>query len=104
MRSRGRSALRSPWDRYLPSAARWQHSAFAAISLIRLARPGGENRTNALVIAAPFAAIVLLAAINLLLAPSSHWDKMIVGNDWLECILSITINEILPLAVTMWAV
>ncbi len=78
--------------------------AVASIYLTRLARPGGENRTNALVIAAPFAAIVLLAAINLLLAPSSHWDKMIVGNDWLECILSIPIIAILPFAVTMWAV
>jgi hypothetical protein len=47
---------------------------------------------------------VVLAAISLLLAPSSHWDKMIVGDQWLECLLSIPIIAIVPFATIIWAV
>jgi hypothetical protein len=35
----------------------------------------------------PFVGIMILAAISLLSAPSSHWEAMIVGNEWLECLL-----------------
>jgi hypothetical protein len=52
----------------------------------------------------PFAAIVLLAAISLGLAPSSHWNRMVMGNEWLECLLSIPIIAIVPFAVIIAAV
>lgn len=78
--------------------------AVASIYLTRLARPGGEKKTNAAAIVAPFAIVAALAAISLFLVPSSHWNRMIVGNGWLECILSIPIIAILPFAVTIWAV
>lgn len=52
----------------------------------------------------PFIAIVLLAAINLGFAPKSHWNKMIMGEDWFECLLSIPIIAITPFAIVIGAV
>lgn len=78
--------------------------AVASIYLTRLARPGGENKTNAAAIMAPFAVIVLLAVISFALAPTSHWNKLVGGTDWLECALSIPIIAIVPFAVTIGAV
>lgn len=72
----------------------------SSIYLVRLARPGGERRTSSIRIMMPFAAIVLLAAISLGLAPSSHWDEMgVMGDQWLECLLSIPIIAIVPFAI-----
>ena len=73
-------------------------------SVVRLARPGGERRTSSIRIMMPFAAIVLLAAISLGLAPSSHWDEMVMGDQWLECLLSIPIIAIVPFAIIVAAV
>jgi hypothetical protein len=47
---------------------------------------------------------VLLAAISLWFAPSSHWNKMVMGDEWLECLLSIPIIAIVPFAAAIWAV
>lgn len=76
----------------------------ASVYLTRLARPGGERRTSSFSAAIPFAAIVLLAAISVGLAPSSHWNKMVVGDQWLECLLSIPIIAIVPFAAVVAAV
>jgi hypothetical protein len=76
----------------------------ASAYLARLARPGGERRTSSISAAVPFAAIVLLAAISLGLAPSSHWNKMVMGDEWLECLLSIPVIAIVPFAVIIAAV
>ena len=77
--------------------------SLAMIYLLRLARPGGERKTSPFVIVVPFLAIVILAAISLGSAPSSHWERMIVGDEWLECLLSIPIMAIVPFAVSIWA-
>jgi hypothetical protein len=76
----------------------------ASVYLVRLARPGGERRTPIAVVIVPFAAIALLAAINLALAPMSHWEGMITGRDWLECLISIPIIAVVPFAIVTWAV
>lgn len=76
----------------------------ALIYLTRLARPGGERKISSIMVAMPFIVIVLLAAISLGFAPRSHWDAMIVGDQWLECLLSIPIIAIVPFAITIWAV
>ncbi len=76
----------------------------ASVYLTRLARPGGERRISSISAVIPFAAIVLLAAISLGLAPSSHWNKMVMGDEWLECLLSIPIIAIMPFAVIIAAV
>jgi hypothetical protein len=74
-----------------------------AIALTKLARPGGERTTPVALVALPFLMIMLLAAISLAAAPSSHWKNMIVGDQWLECLLSIPIIAIVPFAVIIWA-
>jgi hypothetical protein len=76
----------------------------ASVYLSRLARPGREGRALSISATVPFAAIVLLAAISLGLAPSSHWNKMVMGDEWLECLLSIPIIAIVPFAVIIAAV
>jgi len=76
----------------------------ALIYLTRLARPGGERKTSSIMVAMPFIVIALLAATSLGFAPRSHWDAMIVGDQWLECLLSIPIIAIVPFAITIWAV
>ncbi len=76
----------------------------ASIYLIRLARPGGERRMSALLVALPFLAITLLAAFSLALAPSAHWSGMVTGHDWLECVISIPLIAIVPFALIIWAV
>jgi hypothetical protein len=76
----------------------------ASLYLTRLSRPGGERRTSSISAAMPFAAIVLHSAISLGLAPSSHWNKMVMGDEWLECLLSIPIIAIVPFAAAIWAV
>jgi len=75
----------------------------SSIYLMRLTRPGGERRTSSIRIMMPFAAIVLLAAVSLGLAPSSHWDEMVMGDQWLECLLSIPIIAIVPFAIIVAA-
>jgi hypothetical protein len=77
--------------------------AVAWTYLLRLARPGGELKVPSLPIAVPFVAIVVLAAIGLWFAPTSHWNKMILGDQWLECLLSIPIIAIVPFAGAIWA-
>ena len=78
--------------------------SLALVYLTRLARPGGERKTPSFLAAIPFLIIVFLAAISLGFEPSSHWNKMIVGDAWLECLLSIPIIAIVPFAISIWAV
>jgi hypothetical protein len=72
--------------------------------LTRLARPSGERKISPLLVAAPFLVIVALAAISLGFAPCAHWERMIMGDEWLECLLSIPVIAIVPFAVSIWAV
>jgi hypothetical protein len=72
--------------------------------LTKLARPGAERGISPLTIVVPFAAVALLGAISLGSAPSAHWNRMILGDEWIECLLSIPIIAIAPFAVTIFAV
>jgi hypothetical protein len=76
----------------------------ALLYLTRLARPGEERKLSPLIVAVPFLLLVFLAATSLGSAPRAHWDKMILGDEWLECVLSIPIIAIVPFAVSIWAV
>ncbi len=75
----------------------------ALVYLTRLARPGGERKISPFLVAVPFLLTVVLAAISLGSAPRSHWDRMIVGDQWLECLVSIPIIAIVPFAASIWA-
>jgi len=76
----------------------------ASIYLIRLARPGGERRTPVALVALPFIAVMLLAALSPTLAPRSHWQRTMMGDQWLECLVSIPLIAIVPFAMIVWAV
>jgi hypothetical protein len=76
----------------------------ALVYLTRLACPGGEQKMPSFLVAIPFLVVVFLAAISLGAAPRSHWDQMIVGDQWLECLVSIPIIAIVPFAVSIRAV
>jgi hypothetical protein len=76
----------------------------ASIYLLRLARPGGERQAAPLWVAVPFAAVILLSAVSLGSAPSSHWSGMVLSDEWLECLLSIPVIAIVPFAILVWAV
>lgn len=76
----------------------------AVTYLTRLSRPGGALRHGTLVVILPFLIIVALALVSLSSAPVSHWDRMVAGDEWLECLVSIPIIAIVPFALTMWAV
>ena len=78
--------------------------ALTAILLTKLARPGGERKVSIAWVVLPFTAIMLLAAAHLASAPSAHWQRMIVGDQWLECLLSIPIIAIVPFAAVIFAV
>ncbi|PWB84649.1 MAG: DUF1109 domain-containing protein [Methylocystaceae bacterium] len=72
--------------------------------LNKLVRPGGERAAPLLIASLPFIAIVLLGFLSLALTPSSHWAEMMVGDQWLECLLSIPIIAIVPFAVVILVV
>lgn len=76
----------------------------ASACLIRFARPGGAHRVPMTLLALPFFVIIVVAAISLAAAPPIHWDRMIVGDQWLECLLSIPVIAIAPFAMMIWAV
>lgn len=76
----------------------------AAIYLARLSRPGGVLKHGMAVVVLPFLLIAALALISVGSAPVSHWDRMVAGDAWLECLVSIPIIAIVPFALTMWAV
>lgn len=78
--------------------------ALASIYLLRVSRPGGERRAPTATIALPFVAIMLLGVAALAFAPPSHWNTMLVGDRWLECLLSIPVIAVVPFAVIVWAV
>lgn len=78
--------------------------ALAVGYLMRLARPGARQGISPFTIVVPFAVVALLGIISLGGAPSSHWNRMILGDEWLECLLSIPIIAIVPFAVTIFAV
>lgn len=76
----------------------------AAALLVRLARPGGRTRMPAFLLVLLFAAVIVLAAVSLSAVPGGHRHTMILGNQWLECLLSIPIIAVVPFAVIVWAV
>ena len=78
--------------------------AVTSVYLVRVARPGGERTLPIVAVSFPFIAIMVLAAISLAFAPGSHWNTMVAGDQWLECLLSIPIIAVVPFAAIIWAV
>jgi hypothetical protein len=76
----------------------------ASVALNKVMRPGGERKVPLVVLLLPFISITLLALVALALAPSSHWQGMLIGNQWLECLVSIPLIAVVPFALVTWAV
>jgi len=76
----------------------------ASIYLLRVARPDTGRKIPAAVLATPFVAIMLPAAVSLASAPVAHWNRMVAGNQWLECLVSIPVIAVVPFAIIIWAV
>ncbi len=77
--------------------------ALSAFYLLRMARPGGEHRVSSALMAAPFVAVVGVAGAVMIMAPTSHWDRMVMGDQWLECLVSIPVIAVAPFAALIWA-
>lgn len=75
----------------------------ATFYLARIARPGGEHRVSNIVMISPFAAMLALSATILVLAPISQWDRLVFGEEWIKCLLSIPLIAIGPFAAVVWA-
>ncbi len=79
--------------------------ATAFFYLVRFARPGGGRRNSMVLVLLPFVGIVGLASVSLAYAPAGHWQHtLLMGDEWLECLLSIPIIAIVPFALVIWAV
>lgn len=78
-------------------------TALAFFYLIGSARPGGRRLGSVALVLLPFAGIVGLALINLVNAPVVRWQMVLMGDDWIECLLSIPIIAVVPFALVVWA-
>jgi hypothetical protein len=76
----------------------------ATLGLTAVMRPGGERKMTLRPLLLPFIAIVPLAVISLAMSPRSHWQAMVFGSEWLECLISIPVIAIVPFALLTWAV
>jgi hypothetical protein len=72
--------------------------------LVRYMRPGDRRRVQLALVAAPLLGIMILAAGSLLSAPTAHWDQMVTGRDWVQCLISIPVIALVPFALITWAV
>jgi hypothetical protein len=76
----------------------------ATLAVTKLARPGGERTTPIGVAAVPLIVLAVLGAVGIAAAPREQWAKLIVGDRWLECLISIPIIAIVPFAFIVLAV
>jgi hypothetical protein len=74
----------------------------ATLGLTQLARPGGERRASIALALLPLLFIILLGAFSVATVSRAHWERMIVGDQWLECLISIPIIAIAPFAAIVW--
>jgi len=79
-------------------------ASMASVYLVKHSQPGGEVRSRISLTALPFLAVMAIAAVNLVLSPRSHWQHMLIGDQWLVCLISIPIIAILPFSLIMWAI
>src|SRR5262249_29276178 len=59
------------------------------VLLARLIRPGQDGRKSYMVIVLSFLALVVAAAGSLLIHPATSWGHMVMGTDWVMCVLCI---------------
>jgi hypothetical protein len=106
-------ALGPRWDFHDPDALRFLLLKLAfgvavvllgSVFLIKHARPGGELHSWTVLAAAPLLIALAIGTVSLVSMPSAHWNHMVLGDQWLECLISIPIIAIVPFAAIMAAV
>lgn len=78
--------------------------ALATAHLRKLVRPGGERETPLVYASLPLLVVIVLAAVALASAPSSHWHGLIMGNHWVDSLISIPLVAVVPFAALVWAI
>jgi hypothetical protein len=78
-------------------------AAGAARLALRLARPGTRTRSTAWIVAAPLAAIWLLAGLALLAAEPAGRAALVLGDTWRSCPPSIAALSVPLLFAALWA-
>jgi len=71
--------------------------------LIKLIRPGQEARKLFRFLVLPFLVAGFVGIVALALQPSSAWDRMILGTEWVACLLCIPLFATVPFALLIWA-
>lgn len=64
---------------------------------------GGEGRISFVVTGAPFLGAVVCAAAVLAGTPATHWDRRVLRDEWVECLVSIPVIAIVPFSVVIRA-
>lgn len=75
---------------------------FGVASLSRLSRPGGETKKSPLWSAAPLVGLIGIGALALIAMPVLHLRAMLMGTEWLECLVSIPLIAVAPFAAVVW--
>jgi hypothetical protein len=76
--------------------------ALAVIFLNTFARPVVERRKTVLLLTAPFVAIVFCAILVLMSADRTNWGAMVLGREWLTCIICIPFLAVAPYIALVW--
>lgn len=79
-------------------------AGLALVYLTRLARLGGERKSSSFSSLYHFLWFCFLRQSASALRPARIGGRMIVGDEWRECLLSIPIIAIVPFAASIWAV
>jgi hypothetical protein len=74
-----------------------------AALLMKLIRPGQEAGNLFRFLFLPFLVAMFVGIFALALQPSSAWDRMILGTEWVMCLLCIPLFAIVPFALLIWA-
>ena len=77
--------------------------ALSLAYLLKVARPGGEQRVSLVPMILPFAIAFSAFAASLAVAPPSDWHALIFGQHWLFCVACIPLNAIFPFAAIVFA-
>ncbi len=71
--------------------------------LMKLIRPGQDVRKLFRFLFLPFLVAGFVGIVALALQPSSAWDRMILGTEWVTCLFCIPLFAIVPFALLIWA-
>jgi hypothetical protein len=71
--------------------------------IMKLIHPGQEGQKLFRFLFLPFLVAGFVGVVALALQPSSAWDRMIVGTQWVTCLFCIPLFAIVPFALLVWA-